>query len=454
MEASLHSHHPPVTRSTETTYDMKRRLLRIGLLIAVLIGVGLLSWTPWCLQQARESIRLHNLAEAEEWLEQSRLIPWKSQERMFLKARIARKLGKNREFGRYLEAARLQGMDEERLELERMLQRAQLGDLQTLDEQFPDLLQRGEDLSAICEAYVLGLMMQFRIDQAMSIIEVWKADFPNDPQPYFLEGRLLEYQTFLDGAAIALKRAIDRAPHHTPALVALARVEADQQNYDAAIGWYQQAAAFMEEPQPALVGMARCYRDQGNLDEARQVLERALKRPEDDLVDAYRFVGARGETALAQAPIEMAKLELAENHPEEAIQWFERALAADSNDWKNRFLYGQTLQRIGEAERAAEHLAQAEDARTAFERADLLIDSVRKDPSDVEARYEMGLILMDHMSENNGLVWLKSVLKYDPHHVKTHQKLAEYFTMHMGENSEYARLAAYHAEQARLGETK
>ncbi|MCG6158248.1 tetratricopeptide repeat protein [Rubinisphaera margarita] len=433
---------------------MKRRLLRIGLLVATLVVIGVVSWGPWCLQQARESIRMHDLVAAESWLQRSSVIPWTSAERTFLRARIARKLGKNREFGRYIEAARLQGIDEERLDLERMLQRAQLGDLEPLDEQFPQLLQRGEDLSAICEAYVLGLMMQFRIDQAIQVIELWKADFPDDPQPHFLEGRLLEYQTYLDGASIALKRAVDRAPHHVPALVGLARVEADQQNYEAAIGWYQQAAGLMEEPQPALVGMARCYRDQGELAEARKVLERALARPKDDLVDAYRFVGARGETALSQAPIEMAKLELAENHPEDALAWFEQALVADPRDWKTRFLYGQTLQRTGKVDQAAGHLAQAEAARNAFERGDVLIDAVREDPSNVEARYEMGLILMEHMSENNGLVWLKSVLQYDPHHVKTHQKLAEYFTTHMGENSEYARLAAFHAEQARQGEAK
>ena len=430
---------------------MRSRLIRTGLLCLALCLVALLAWTPWCLQQAGKAIEGQDLTRASQWLSRAELLPWRTGERSFLQARIARKYGRNKEFARLLESARRAGVEADRLEREVMLQHAQIGDVQPLDEAFPQLLQRGEDLPAICEAYVLGLITQFRIDQALGTLDVWSEDFPSDPQPHFLRGRLYEYMNHLDGVGVELRRALELAPYHAPAAMGLARVESSQQNYELALELYRQAAEHLFEPHPALVGMARCYREQGELEQARAVLQQAMARPPAQLVDAYRYVGDRGETAQSQAPIEMAKLELAENRPEAAVVWFEQALASDRKDWKIRFLLGQTLQRLGKTEEAALHLAQAEAARAAFEEGDLLIDAVRKNPADTEARYRMGLILMEHMSVNNGLVWLKSVLKYDPHHVKTHIKLAEYFATNMAENPDYARLAAYHAEQARRG---
>lgn len=353
-------------------------------------------------------------------------------------------LGRVDDFAQYLKRASELGVSKERLQLEVWLQQAQAGELKALDEQLPQLLMAGEDLQEICNAYVLGCIMQFRIERAYDTLKVWQADFPNDPRPPFLRGRLLEHQADLVGATREYQRALTIVPAYVPAAMSLARVELTQQRPEAALTYYQLAVEHMLEPQPALVGLARCQRELGDFAAARETLLKALARPEAQLVEAYRLVGERSETALAQAPAEMAQLELTEDHPEAAVPWFEQAVAANPLDWKLRFTYGQTLRRLGKAAEADVEIARAETSRMAFESCDLLIDELRKNPANVEARYQIGSVLLEHLSPHQGVVWLRSIFNYDPQHQAAHRKLAEYFAAHVAEHPEYAQLAEIH----------
>ena len=409
---------------------------------SVLLVIGL--WTPVCLQRTEAALSRDDVYRAESWLTLTDWQPWPSRERAFLRMRLARKLGRVDEFTTTFKAAHAAGVDSRRLQREVWLQQAQSGDLQPLEEQLPQLLMEGDDLQEICHAYVLGCMMQFRIGRALDTLKVWQADFPNDPRPPYLRGRLLEHQADLVGATREYQSALRLAPDYAPAAINLARAELSQQQHEAALNHYRIAARALPEPQPAIVGIARCLRELGRFEEAKAELRAALTAPSERLIEAYRLVGERSETALAQAPAEMAQLELATDHPEEAIPWFEQAIAADPLDWKLRFSYGQTLRRTGNATEAEEQISRAEASRMAFESCDLLIDRVRDHPDDVEARYQIGCVLLEHLSENQGLVWLNSIFEFDPQHQAAHQKLAEYYEAHIQEHPEFAQEAARH----------
>jgi len=122
---------------------------------------------------------------------------------------------------------------------------------------------------------------------------------------------------------------------------------------------------------------------------------------------------------------------------------------ANPLDWKSRFTYGQTLRRVGKVAESEVEIARAEASRMAFESCDLLIDELRKNPGNVEARYQIGSVLLEHLSPNQGLVWLRSIFSYDPQHQAAHRKLAEYYAAHLQEHPEYARLAETHRRAIR-----
>ena len=69
-------------------------------------------------------------------------------------------------------------------------------------------------------------------------------------------------------------------------------------------------------------------------------------------------------------------------------------------------------------------------------------------PSDVESRYTLGKVYLEYLSEDQGVVWLRSVLHYDAAHRPTHQALAEYFRSKAKEDPRYAELAEEHSRLA------
>jgi Flp pilus assembly protein TadD len=421
------------------------RLLRLLFSISLLAAVGVIAWVPLCLQRATRALALQDLGGAEAWLDRADIVPWSAGERAFLRARWCRQLGRTAEFAKSLRKARLAGYAQEPLQREILLSRAQAGELGPLEEQLSDLLIAGNDLSAICEAYVAGCMLQYRMDEALRILKLWQEDFPNDPRPHFLRGRLYEHQAALGEAENEFRTALKLAPRHAPSAFNLGRILLQKQVPAEALLAYQTAADSLFESQPGLLGVAKCQRELGKLDAARRTLQRALQRPKDRLIEAYRILGEPAETALSQAPAEMAQLEIAAGNDAEAARWMETALTAYPQDWKLRYIYATTLERLGRTEEAQSQAERSQKSREAFESCDHLLDRLSRNPADVEARYRVGCVLLEHFSANQGLVWLNSVFTYDPQHRGAHQRLAEYFAAHLQENPEYSALAELHA---------
>ena len=71
-------------------------------------------------------------------------------------------------------------------------------------------------------------------------------------------------------------------------------------------------------------------------------------------------------------------------------------------------------------------------------------ERVLSQPDDLEARFGVGKMLLEHVSPNQGLVWLNSVLSYDADHVAARELLARYYEDHRAENPEYVPLAELH----------
>ncbi|MDX1968512.1 MAG: hypothetical protein SFV23_15145 [Planctomycetaceae bacterium] len=420
-----------------------------GLLIAGFVVVAVAAaWSPVCLWRAGLAGYQRDVRSQEWWLAAAGFLPWPRGELAFQQARLARQLGRPEEFASAMREAQAAGYSSDGLRRELILQQAQVGELKPLEQHLGEWLLEGEDLPAICEAYVSGCIQQYRIPEAHQVLDLWQKDFPDDPQPRFLRGRLFEHQYDLERAQAEFSQALEIAPRYAPAAFNLGRILVSRQQLEPALRAYRQAAALLAEPQPALVGIARCQRGLGDPAAARTTMEHALARPSDQLEDAYRYVGERSETALAQAPAEMAQLEIEAGNDAAAVKWLEQALQAYPQDWKLRYTYSTTLQRLGRQEDAEQEAQQSDRSRVAMESCDRLFDALGKNPADVEARYHIGCVLLEHLSTNQGLVWLNSVLTFDPQHRPTHARLAEYFAAHASDHPDYPRLAEEHRRAA------
>ncbi|MCA9069661.1 MAG: hypothetical protein KDA84_12090, partial [Planctomycetaceae bacterium] len=108
----------------------------------------------------------------------------------FWSARAYRRLGKFEKVHDQLLQAERAGFDPERIQRERWLTLAQSGRMREVELHLPTLLTSpGEDGPEICEAFVNGYFSTYRFDQGLQILDVWKKDFPDDPQPYVFSGQ-------------------------------------------------------------------------------------------------------------------------------------------------------------------------------------------------------------------------------------------------------------------------
>ena len=422
----------------------------------ILVGTGLITLSlvlffvsgipqDWILNRARNQIQQQNWKSSWSSLKWAELFQSPEAEINFLNLRIARKLGRQEEFSAGIRKLQNQKYDIQRLERELWMFEAQTGNLTRLELQIGELFTEGEDLQEICEALVLGYLQTYRKDKANQILDLWQADFPNDAQPHFLRGRLLEHETSLEPAEEEYRAALKLNPRHDAAAYGLARVMISTQRHQQAIPFYELCANHGLSPQPGFVGVARCYRELDELDRAELYLKRAETVDDQELaIEAWKLVGETESNSRAKLWSEWGQLELARSNNQGAIQYLKKALDQNPYDWRLRYHLGQALIDEGESEEGTQQLELFNETRIALESCDPMMDRIGSNPEDVEARYQVGSVMLNYISPNQGLVWLNSALKYDPDHLPTHRLLADYFSTHIDDHPKYAELSQKH----------
>ena len=404
---------------------LKRFLLLVGIL--VLLSGGLYwYYSSYCLSMAHNAIFQQDLLTASKWIERGEATKFMRPEFAFIRARLYRKKSRFPEMSRQLNLAKSLGYDAQLLKREQWLAYAQAGRMEQLEKHLSELLQAGDDLSEICDAYVRGCVLQYRIDDAYQLIGIWEADLPQDPQPHFLKGRLLEHGSDLESAENEFRTAIELSPRHAAASYNLARILISKQKYEESLQYYKKTNEIMEIKQPGLIGIAECNIQLQKFEEARKTLELCRKEDPNLLKNAYRYLGDPAVQAKAKFFAVYGQLELAlENYPE-AIRHFELALEQNSYDWRSRYSYSLALSQAGRKQEARVEAEKVARSKNALASCDVLIDKLRTNPADVEVRLQVGIIILEHVSEYQGLTWIKSVLKYEPNHEATLKLLKEH----------------------------
>ncbi len=405
--------------SSGVSHRVKKRLfLFFGFLVLLLSGVYWY-YPTYCLNQVQSAFFKQDLLNAKLWIERGLATDRMQPDFAFMQARYNRKKSRFPEMAHYLKVARKLGYKPELVQREAWLARAQAGELKQLESHLHELLQQGEDLSEICDAYVRGCILQYRVDEAIDIISLWEADLPQDPQPCFLKGRLLEHYSDLEGAEKNFRKSIRLSPQYAAAAYNLARILVIKLKYEEAMRYYKKTVELMEVKQPGRIGVAECCIQLQRFDEAQENLDQCGNLDSELLVEASRYLGDPTAQAKAKYYAVYGKLKSALEQYSEAIPYYEQALGLNPHDWRTRYNYAVALKQVGRKEEAQKESERVTKTREALASCDLLIDALRKNPNNVEARFKVGSILYEHISEYQGLMWLKSVLEFDPDHKPT-----------------------------------
>lgn len=407
---------------------------RAWLLLAVIASLSLLAapelWGRNCRSRARSAMTIRHYLAAASWLDSAAKWQPADGRTEFLLARLDRKRGQIESMHRRLERCRQWSVSSDAIEREGLLAEAQAGRLDRIDRQLSVLLTNPQgDLQEICGAYVNGCIANYRLGQAWQIIELWIADSPEDPEPLYLLGRIREHTGRYDDSKTAYRHALALDPSHAPAAYNLARLllhELDQP--EEALMAYRQAAEHLELPQPAMAGAATCLIELQQFDEARRLLDEARALDDTHLDEAYRLVGDPGESASARLPAVYGQLEAAEGRAEAAAVWLEQAVAANPRDWKTRYALVKALRECGRNEDAAEHAQIVEAASAAMGEIEVLLAQVPADPDNADVRCRIGELFLEHVSEQQGIIWLQSALQIDPQHQPAQAALDQHYS--------------------------
>ena len=420
-------------------------MMILGLAVALSFGARLLS-----LNRCERQIALRDYASAKWWMNVAQWSSPPTGHLRWLQARLDRKLGRLDQFAQSITLAQQAGVDPIKVQLEKLLATAQSGRMDEIEPRLGKLLvEHNEDSAEICEAFVLGCILNYRFAEAKKVLDAWQSDFPDDPQPHFLRGRILEHNNDYEGAETEFRTALRLQPRHAAAAFNLGRLLTVRQKPAEAREVYAACAKMLAYPNAAWVGIGRSERALGNTDEARRWLMKAAEgRDRPEVQEVYRWLGEPAESALAQPAQELGQLELNQEHFAEAVEWFEKAVAANPHDWKVRHGFATALQRHGESERAAKEFAVVEEYRNAWKRIDKSFDELQLAPRSAAVRTQIGAAFLKYYSENQGLIWLRSALGCDPNFAEAHRILADYFESHSASQPQFDELAKRHRAKA------
>lgn len=403
----------------------KLRIWLIGLVVLACASATLPLARNYCADQVTAALQSADLRSAETWLTRLQQLGRQHPEALRLELRCLRKKFAIQEFQIRLEEARRAGLAESVLQHELILASAQAGDLAGLQQKLPDLLLAGEDLEEVCESFVVGCLLCYRLDDAVRVLEIWRQDFPESARPVFLRSRLREHSDELPEAAEGYRQALKLNPRFGPAAFSLGRALEETGQLDEALAAYSNSRDLLYHPEPALVSMVRVLRLQNRFDEAQSLLTSpeisSGSREAREL--SWLLAGAKQWNAIGDRLLEIAELHAARGDNAQAIKVFQELMEVAPRRWKARYRLAMLLRDSGDEEQARLEISRFKATSDAVDRCDTLLSRVRNDPRDVDARFEIACEFLEHISESQGIFWLRTVLELDPNHAGALDKL-------------------------------
>lgn len=401
-----------------------KRFLVVGLIC--LAGVIAFWVTDSANRMAARAMSRFEFRSAERWLQ---IASWSGNwpKSRLLHARLSRKLGQLPQVANDLQVAGSDSSLVEQVRLEAWLTDIQFRHSPRHDDRFYQLLANGSDQAEVCEAYVRGCIASYQLAAALKVLDLWQADFPEQPQPHYYRARLVEHQDNTTKAEQEYRESLKLCATYVPAAYGLARLLEERREFDESRRLYEVVKTHGYHPQPGELGIARCYRLLHQTEAAQRLLSYLTRGETKELSTAWMLVGEAANAHRELPPLEMAYLALELNDHKQAIAGFREALSANPRNWKIRYQLGMALSRDGHPEDAAQEMKLFETASQEVADCERLLDELKSQPDNTQSRFRIGTVLLKHVSESQGIVWLESVLDLDPTHAGAIAALAKVF---------------------------
>jgi tetratricopeptide (TPR) repeat protein len=388
----------------------------------VLLSLAAIAWSAWQLlnqwrarhhfQLAQAAVDRYRYQQAKEHLQICYALRPDDAATVLLAARVARCLQAFDEAGQFLDRYRTLRGDDDELTLERVLLRAERGDVDGV-RNFCDLMieQKHPHASRILEALVAGHLRMFRLDDAMGSIRLWQEREPDNAQAEYLKGYILEHREQHGEAMQAYRRTVQLDPEHDTARYRLAGLLLDLSQVDA-LPHLQHLAARQPRDPNVLLDLARCLERLGRHEGAASALDRALELNPD-------LVGAIHERAL---------MALRQDQTAEAERLLQKASFLAPGNYQVHYQLALCLERLGKEEEAREMTARAKKIEEDGRRLrDIVARHMPRTPKDPNLHSELALLYLRAGAVAEGLRWLDSALQLDPKHAAAHEAYVAYY---------------------------
>jgi Flp pilus assembly protein TadD len=268
------------------------------------------------------------------------------------------------------------------------------------------------DAALLLEALTRGYLRHYRLGQAQHCLERWRQIQPDNPQLFYLQG-LFNLDYLHEGATgeESYRRALELDPDHEEARLGLAVVLLMRKSYAEAAEHFKHLRQCQPDNLSVQVNLAECLDGLGQTAEAVRLVEDVLAR----------------QPGYAAALSLRGQLALQSEQWTEAESWLRRALRRNPMDHRARYSLALCLEQNGQQEEAQQQrrrLQQMEGDLSRFH--SIVLRELAERPQDPALHCTLGQILLRAGQREEGLRWLQSALRLDPHYGPARQAVEEY----------------------------
>lgn len=402
-------------RSRRLRFRLGRRLWLFLALLVLTAGAGIMvrphlrAW--YCRSEARAELHRHHTPQAIRHLLICRAIWPRDPETLLLAARAARRARIYGDSERLLRDYRqVRGRDAASA-LEQLLLAAECRVEETADSCWQCLKEGRFDAALLLEALTRGYLQQYQLGQAQHCLERWRQIQPDNPQIFYLQGLCkLDYLHDRAGGEESYRRAVELDPDHEEARLGLAVALLMGKNFAQAAEHFQHLRQCQPDNFRIHVSLAECLDALGQSALAERLVDEVLARQPE----CAAALSLRGQLALQSGQFD------------DAESWLRQALRRDPMDHRANYSLVRCLEQSGQQEEAQQQrrrLQQMEEDLARFN--EIVTKEIAKSPQDPALHCALGQILLRSGQRAEGVRWLQSALRLDPHYAPALKSLEE-----------------------------
>jgi tetratricopeptide (TPR) repeat protein len=365
------------------------------------------------LNAVREALRKSDFAAAQRALDRIVSRPGNAAEVAYLSAVVCRRSGRLREFDEFLEQASRLRWNQADIEHQRLLARAQVGDVdavhaQLMNEQVLDVSD--DTAEETYEAIAMGYLASFQLREAWRCLDYWLRWRPDAPIARLLRASIYERRDNVPSAVEDYRVTLKSLPDHYEARLKLATRLVSLKQIDQAREHFASLLATNPLDPEVLLGLAECDRVIGENATAEQRLQTVLDQP-------------ISRSQRAAALLALGQMQRASGNSAEAITTLTTAVGLAPEQSNIHYALARALIATGQTERAEFHQQRVDQIRQQYERLASITEKLFDTPGDADLRFQAGVILIQQGMIEEGLGWMRTALKCDPHHTATNEYL-------------------------------